>query len=83
MEDKVLFALIWRLAMREHEMLHQVLPIAQEMGTCLRGDLKPDPELLRRWLAVEHEVHRTFGQLSEEIAGIEQMVQKSPYHQNP
>jgi hypothetical protein len=74
------FALIWRLAMREHEMLHQVLPIAQEMGTCLRDELKPDPELLRRWLAVEHEVHRNFGQLSEEIAGIEQMVEKSPYH---
>lgn len=61
-------------------MLHKVLPIAQEMGTCLRDDLKPDPELLTRWLAVEHEVHRTFGQLTEEIAGIQQMVQKLPYN---
>ena len=80
MEEKLLLNLVWRLAMREHKMLHEVLPIAQEMGTCLRGDVKPDPELLRRWLAVEHEVHRRFGQLTEEIAGIQQMAQSSPHN---
>lgn len=78
MEDKVLFALVWRLAMREHEMLHQVLPIAQQMGACLRDEVTPDPEELNRWLTVEHNVHRSFGQLTEEIAGIQQMVQKPP-----
>ncbi|HWR15399.1 MAG TPA: hypothetical protein VN577_11260 [Terriglobales bacterium] len=80
MEDRVLFALIWRLAMREHEMLHAVLPIAQEMGACLRDNVKPDPELLDRWVAVEKEVHRNFGQLTEQIAGIQQMVSKLPYN---
>ena len=79
MEQKILLNLVWRLAMREHRMLQQVLPIAQEMGTCLRGDVKPDPELLRQWLKIEHDVHRNFGLLTEEIAGIQQMAQSSPH----
>ncbi len=78
MENKVLYALIWRLAMRQHELLHEVLPVAQRMGRCLRADLKPDVEELQQWLTIEHKTHRVFGQLTEEIAGIERMVEKSP-----
>jgi hypothetical protein len=80
MEEKVLLNLVWRLAMREHKMLHEVLPVTEEMGTCLRGDVKPDPELLRQWLKIEHDVHRSFGLLQEEIAGIQQMAQNSPHN---
>ncbi len=79
MDDKVLFALIWRLAMRQHQLLHDVLPVAQEMANCLRAGAEPDPEDLSRWLATEEKVHRAAGHLSEQIAGIQQMVQKSPY----
>jgi len=82
MEDKVLLALIWQLAMREHQMLFEVLPVAQQMGTCLRSHLDPDPEELKRWLAVEEKVHRRFGELTESIAGIEEMVQQHPHNLN-
>jgi hypothetical protein len=32
---------------------------------------------LQQWLAIEHRVHRDFGELTESIAGIEQMVHRS------
>ena len=74
MEDRSLFSLIWHLAMREHQMLQEVLPVAEEMGDCLRRDSKPSPQQLQQWLAIEHRVHRSFGELTESIAGIQQMV---------
>ena len=80
MEDRPLFALIWHLAMREHQMLQEVLPVAEEMGNCLRRDLKPSPEELEQWLAIEHRVHRSFGETTEAIAGIQQMVHNAERH---
>jgi hypothetical protein len=80
MEDKTLISLIWQLAMREHQMLHDVLPVAQEMAACLAREGKPDPAELKRWLEVEQKVHRSFGELSESIAGIEQMLQVSRHN---
>ena len=80
MEDRVLFSLIWQLAMQEHQMLNEVLPVSHAMGECLRENLKPNPEQLQEWLMVENKVHRRFGELSEEIAGIRRMVSASASH---
>jgi len=66
--------------MREHRLLFEMMPVAQEMGTCLRDERRPDPEELKRWLSVEEKVHRSFGELSESIAGIERMVLKHPHN---
>ena len=55
-------------------MLQEMLPVAEEMANCLRRDVKPSPEQLQQWLAIEHRVHRSFGELTESIAGIQQMV---------
>ena len=66
--------------MREHQMLMEVLPVAEEMGNCLRRDLKPSPEELEQWLAIEHRVHRSFGETTEAIAGIQQMVHNAERH---
>jgi hypothetical protein len=73
-KERELFISIWRVLLRQNELLQMILPTTHDVARCLIDDRKPNPQQVGAWTELNKRVTQEMLDINAALAELQRSV---------